>query len=223
VKVGRNDSCPCGSGIKYKRCCLPTDQAKSPEFERHKEMHAAFHEAGHALMTVLFGERLMHLKYVFLIPVPAKMAVEELAEFRARDGVAGTVSIPHHEDLDEEARCELAYQDAASTLAGDTAEKLFCHCHTGGDEGDREDLEPIFANVSKEDQQRTAVAVTAAIERHRPQLDAIAAALIKHKFLTGPKVKEVMAASGWNPETDADPDQFYNEALGIAVDETEAA
>ena len=26
-KIGRNDPCPCGSGQKYKRCCLPRDQA----------------------------------------------------------------------------------------------------------------------------------------------------------------------------------------------------
>ena len=26
-KTGRNDPCPCGSGDKYKRCCLPKDQA----------------------------------------------------------------------------------------------------------------------------------------------------------------------------------------------------
>jgi len=25
-KVGRNDACPCGSGKKYKRCCLSKDQ-----------------------------------------------------------------------------------------------------------------------------------------------------------------------------------------------------
>ena len=25
--VGRNDPCPCGSGRKYKRCCLPRDEA----------------------------------------------------------------------------------------------------------------------------------------------------------------------------------------------------
>ena len=24
-KVGRNDPCPCGSGRKYKKCCLPND------------------------------------------------------------------------------------------------------------------------------------------------------------------------------------------------------
>ena len=27
TKVGRNDPCPCGSGKKYKLCCLPSDQA----------------------------------------------------------------------------------------------------------------------------------------------------------------------------------------------------
>jgi uncharacterized protein YecA (UPF0149 family) len=26
-KVGRNDPCPCGSGKKYKKCCLARDEA----------------------------------------------------------------------------------------------------------------------------------------------------------------------------------------------------
>lgn len=30
-KTGRNDSCPCGSGKKYKKCCLPADQARESE------------------------------------------------------------------------------------------------------------------------------------------------------------------------------------------------
>jgi preprotein translocase subunit SecA len=25
IKVGRNDPCPCGSGQKYKKCCLPKE------------------------------------------------------------------------------------------------------------------------------------------------------------------------------------------------------
>lgn len=25
AKIGRNDACPCGSGLKYKRCCLDKD------------------------------------------------------------------------------------------------------------------------------------------------------------------------------------------------------
>ena len=30
-KVGRNDPCPCGSGKKYKRCCLNKDELRGPE------------------------------------------------------------------------------------------------------------------------------------------------------------------------------------------------
>jgi preprotein translocase subunit SecA len=26
-KIGRNDPCPCGSGKKYKKCCLPKEEA----------------------------------------------------------------------------------------------------------------------------------------------------------------------------------------------------
>lgn len=25
-KIGRNDKCPCGSGLKYKKCCLNKDK-----------------------------------------------------------------------------------------------------------------------------------------------------------------------------------------------------
>ncbi|MGH8696072.1 MAG: SEC-C metal-binding domain-containing protein [Burkholderiales bacterium] len=30
-KIGRNDPCPCGSGKKYKRCCLPQHEAAAAE------------------------------------------------------------------------------------------------------------------------------------------------------------------------------------------------
>ena len=30
AKTGRNEACPCGSGQKYKRCCLPADEAARP-------------------------------------------------------------------------------------------------------------------------------------------------------------------------------------------------
>ncbi len=29
-KIGRNDSCPCGSGFKYKKCCLLEETANYP-------------------------------------------------------------------------------------------------------------------------------------------------------------------------------------------------
>jgi tetratricopeptide (TPR) repeat protein len=31
AKIGRNDPCPCGSGQKYKRCCLPREEAAAAE------------------------------------------------------------------------------------------------------------------------------------------------------------------------------------------------
>lgn len=31
AKIGRNDPCPCGSGKKYKHCCLPNDEAAQAE------------------------------------------------------------------------------------------------------------------------------------------------------------------------------------------------
>lgn len=41
-KTGRNDPCPCGSGLKYKRCCLQEDQAAEHEqFIRAAEAAAA--------------------------------------------------------------------------------------------------------------------------------------------------------------------------------------
>ncbi len=30
AKIGRNDPCPCGSGSKYKKCCLPKAQVGQP-------------------------------------------------------------------------------------------------------------------------------------------------------------------------------------------------
>ncbi|MBC7238419.1 MAG: SEC-C domain-containing protein, partial [Chloroflexi bacterium] len=33
-KVGRNDPCPCGSGKKYKKCCMLKDMMKEKEKQR---------------------------------------------------------------------------------------------------------------------------------------------------------------------------------------------
>jgi hypothetical protein len=41
TKIGRNDPCPCGSGQKYKRCCLPRDEAAAVERARAHEREQA--------------------------------------------------------------------------------------------------------------------------------------------------------------------------------------
>ncbi len=37
MKPGRNDACPCGSGEKYKKCCLLTGAATNPEIPQDLE------------------------------------------------------------------------------------------------------------------------------------------------------------------------------------------
>ena len=43
MPVGRNDLCPCGSGLKYKKCHLPLEEPKPPEVEPNR---APVHDAG---------------------------------------------------------------------------------------------------------------------------------------------------------------------------------
>ena len=38
-KVGRNERCPCGSGKKYKKCCLPSDAAETADEARPAAAH----------------------------------------------------------------------------------------------------------------------------------------------------------------------------------------
>lgn len=40
-KIGRNDPCPCGSGRKYKHCCMIAQQAESPEELRWRRVRRA--------------------------------------------------------------------------------------------------------------------------------------------------------------------------------------
>jgi tetratricopeptide (TPR) repeat protein len=48
-KAGRNDPCPCGSGKKYKKCCLPMQQAderqRAAEQQAERDQRAAEQQA----------------------------------------------------------------------------------------------------------------------------------------------------------------------------------
>ena len=48
AKIGRNDPCPCGSGQKYKRCCLPRDEAAAVERARAAEYYRKAADFVHA-------------------------------------------------------------------------------------------------------------------------------------------------------------------------------
>jgi hypothetical protein len=60
--IGRNDPCPCKSGKKYKKCCLPADQARASEQlraieQRNSVSRPEFADVAKALEPVLaFGD-----------------------------------------------------------------------------------------------------------------------------------------------------------------------
>jgi hypothetical protein len=39
LKVGRNDTCPCGSGEKYKNCCIKKGELFLKKMARKEEKH----------------------------------------------------------------------------------------------------------------------------------------------------------------------------------------
>ncbi len=47
--IGRNDPCPCGSGKKYKKCCLPNQQPSSSDAD-WKTVHEMHKKLVHKLM-----------------------------------------------------------------------------------------------------------------------------------------------------------------------------
>lgn len=44
TKIGRNEPCPCGSGKKYKKCCLPGQPEKPPSSVRKQRFIPVFTE-----------------------------------------------------------------------------------------------------------------------------------------------------------------------------------
>ena len=64
-KVGRNEPCPCGSGNKYKRCCLNKDQALERESlatarqaRHHDERYDELADASNAVVDLVDAGRL---------------------------------------------------------------------------------------------------------------------------------------------------------------------
>lgn len=64
AQVGRNQPCPCGSGKKYKRCCLARDDARAAETRRAPATDAAWDEdddldaASNAVVDLIHAGRL---------------------------------------------------------------------------------------------------------------------------------------------------------------------
>ncbi|HDG96634.1 MAG: methionine aminopeptidase [Deltaproteobacteria bacterium] len=77
MKIGRNDPCPCGSGLKYKKCCL----GKEKEERKFQELEATYFKK--------YGIRLKHTKDIEGIKRAGIVALKtlDLVESSLRPGM----------------------------------------------------------------------------------------------------------------------------------------
>lgn len=60
MKIGRNDPCPCGSGLKYKKCCLN----KSPGNKEAIDINTIFNEKYNLINPFTYHDNYIHTKKV---------------------------------------------------------------------------------------------------------------------------------------------------------------
>ena len=87
-RVARNAPCPCGSGRKYKNCCLPADEAEHAN-RRHPgdtRLGRTTGEPPHALRDRGIGRRVGRLRRQLPQPAPSRLACGPLVSLRLRGG-----------------------------------------------------------------------------------------------------------------------------------------
>ncbi|MFO7896085.1 MAG: SEC-C metal-binding domain-containing protein, partial [Candidatus Cloacimonadales bacterium] len=65
AKIGRNEPCPCGSGKKYKKCCLNKNQELSTEFifRKSREIDLEIIDKLRHFVGQHFGPEIIHLAW----------------------------------------------------------------------------------------------------------------------------------------------------------------
>ncbi len=97
MKIGRNDPCPCGSGQKYKKCCLGKEVVSSEalNYRRLSEAHDQLVDRLVAYAARTFGEEAVHAAMH-----DARRARDLRRKIDARIGDAGRFQVDEILDLD---------------------------------------------------------------------------------------------------------------------------
>jgi len=82
TRVGRNDPCPCGSGLKYKRCCLGKS-TEPPGAYSSGERQAALDGLFRFAASGRFEQELEDADLVFWGDLADELSAEELREAMA--------------------------------------------------------------------------------------------------------------------------------------------
>jgi len=68
IKIGRNDLCPCGSGKKFKRCCLGKTTDARPTVTSRKDLQLfLLHEIDKAQIAAMAGRSMVRELGVFVL------------------------------------------------------------------------------------------------------------------------------------------------------------
>ena len=99
AKPGRNDPCPCGSGKKYKKCCLTNDEAAEneqlvAEHAEREERAAAKRQELRVTSGVNFTEnRRFEFRYSLAIVAPPSLLARALLPGRGRRQMPAIVAL----------------------------------------------------------------------------------------------------------------------------------
>lgn len=81
MSIGRNDPCPCGSGKKYKKCCLKKDTANQlttiQKEQFHQQKHVLFGKLRHFVDECTTFEQFHQLKIEFKQRTKGQVVKEE--------------------------------------------------------------------------------------------------------------------------------------------------
>src|SRR5262245_17115512 len=88
-KLGRNETCHCGSGVKYKKCCLPREEGRAQEPGASITTWTEAHDRSRALAAIA-GLQLIRENQFHVIRLDA---AAEAAARAARDGRASVSAL----------------------------------------------------------------------------------------------------------------------------------
>ncbi len=122
--IGRNDPCPCGRGQKYKRCCLPREEAAAAERAAARAREVA--PSGPAFEAIVGDDDGLDHASTIVIDLIAAGRLEE-AEHAAQDLLARYPEV--HDGLERVAMVAAARGDRprAAAYFGKAAD--FVHAH----------------------------------------------------------------------------------------------
>lgn len=64
MKIGRNDPCPCGSGKKYKNCCLRKETMSIPDRIREAVRERGYKEDIGDMLSSMYGKLRVYVLHI---------------------------------------------------------------------------------------------------------------------------------------------------------------